>query len=113
MANSTAEMPRSSRARPPSLCRINSSDRKTPSSARFMTVLQIRFVTECNGGHDKTFTTRRVGQIEAEQRYIDRPLVHQADHHDVAGTARVIAEVAGLQIAAPIDRALRVVDGGE
>ena len=40
-----------------------------------------------------------VGQVEAEQRDIDRPLVHQPHHHDVAGAAGRIAEAAGLQIA--------------
>ena len=34
-----------------------------------------------------------VGEVEAEQRHVDRPLIHQPHHHDVARAAGLVAEI--------------------
>ena len=44
----------------------------------------VGLVAERRGRDDQALAARHVGEVEAEQRHVDRPFVHQAHHDDVA-----------------------------
>src|SRR6185295_12298951 len=102
MANSTAETPRSSRRKPANRC-----ERPIREMMLFIArhSVGVGLVAERGGCDQETLATVHVGEIEAEQRHVDRPLVEQPHDYDVAGAARLIVEVV-LKIALPVDRAV-------
>ena len=72
----------------------------------------VRFVFEDRGGGEQIVAAVQIAQIEAEQIDVDRILIIEPQHHDVARAAGIVAEHAGIEGAvryrqAEIDRRKR------
>src|SRR5580704_8853858 len=100
MANSTAVTPRQSpknrAARRASFAVLKfavfMTERMAHPSRR-----SVGFVSEYGGGGEQIEAPVQIGQIEAEQIDEDRILVIDAQQHDIAGPAGIVAETPGVE----------------
>src|SRR5262245_56797034 len=66
----------------------------------------VRFVLERHGRHQQALIARQVGDVVAEPRHEQRPLVENSDHHDVTRASGVVLHVVdeGVAVDLSVDR---------